>query len=140
MALSLAVGMAGVSGAVSGTSSGGAHGNGAQITHYTATYTDPLMGPVSCVGVHQVKSGAHGANFVQDSFTCTSTSGSPLTGVTAGESLSLYTFGIWYYGPTYVPNSVTEPVWFSDFNGASAVSFSGTVSLDGYSYSAVAGY
>jgi hypothetical protein len=83
---------------------------------------------VSCTGVHQ--SGKNTTTLGQDSFTCTSTTGLPLTNVTPGESLSLATFG-----------------WNSDywnlppFNKAVlATSFTGTVSSDGLSYTAVATY
>jgi hypothetical protein len=74
-------------------------GNGTDVTKYTATYTDPAVGPVTCTGVHQ-----DGKNFPdstshlsggQDSFTCTSTTGLPLTNVTPGEVVTLATFGGW---------------------------------------------
>lgn len=105
--------------------------NGIQVTHYTASYTDPFFGPVSCTGVHQT-----GKNFPgtdngfgvavggQDSFTCTSTTGSPLTGVTPNETLSFAVIG----------------GWISDYDRQFANSFAGMVSSDGFSYSAVAGY
>ena len=50
-------------------SNGGVKGLGAQITHYTASYTDPFFGPVTCTGVHQ--SGKNFGLWGQDSFTCT---------------------------------------------------------------------
>jgi hypothetical protein len=104
-----------------------ADGNGAQTTQYKASYTDSNFGPVSCAGVHQV-----GKNFPglgQDSFTCTSTTGLPLTNVVPGQVI---TFG---------PNR-----WFSDYYWFAAdprqyvldTSVEGTVSLDGMSYTAVA--
>jgi hypothetical protein len=100
---------------------GGASNNGTSVNHYTATYNDSFFGPVSCTGVHQVKQG----KATQDSFTCTSTSGTTLTNVTPGQPLTLSTI----YG------------WTSDTgNGTYAQSFTGTVSADGMSYTAVATY
>jgi hypothetical protein len=104
------------------STNGGSKGNGTQTVKYTAVYTDYFFGPVSCSGVHQT-----GKNFGsngQDSFTCTSTSGLPLTNTYPGELLSASTFG----------------GWLSDFNGLGATSFAGTVSADGFSQSAVALY
>jgi hypothetical protein len=98
------------------------NGNATQVTHYSISYTDPIFGPVNCVGVHQVK-----GTSVQDSFTCTSTTGSPLSNVTAGQPLALGTAPTWWG-------------WYSDFNGAAAQSLSGTVSATGMSYTAVATY
>jgi hypothetical protein len=109
-------------GAGSGTNwGGGLSGNGTQVTHYTAAYTDYFFGPVSCTGVHQVKKGA-----TQDSFTCTSQNG-PFTSVQPNQSLSLSTFGGW---------QSDAPV----FGQPLATGFSGTVSADGTSYTAVATY
>jgi hypothetical protein len=100
------------------SSIGGASGNGAAVTHYTAAYADPLYGPVSCAGVHQVKKGKP----TQESFTCTSTSGSPLTNLSPG-------------------GTVTAPWgWYSDDDGAFTTNITGTVSADGMSYSAIATY
>jgi hypothetical protein len=109
--------------------------NGVQVTHYgvspAVTYTDPFFGPVSCTGVHQTgknfpgtDNGAGTATGGQDSFTCTSTSGLPLTNVTPNEALSLAVIG----------------GWISDYDGQLANSFAGTVSSDDFSYTAVAGY
>lgn len=104
------------------------NGNGTQVTHYSISYSDPILGPVSCLGVHQVK-----GTSVQDSFTCSSTTGSPLTNVTAGEQI-----------PTVqsleaIPG-VVAPGWYSDFDGAAAHTYSATVSSTGMSYTAVASY
>jgi hypothetical protein len=92
--------------------------NGTAITHYTASYSDPLYGPVNCIGVHQVKA----KQPIQDSFTCTSTSGSPLLNSSPGAAVSAP------WG------------WYSDFDGVYTTNLSGTVSADGMSYSAVATY
>jgi hypothetical protein len=98
----------------------GASGNGTQVTHYTATYPDPFFGAVTCTGVHQVKNNKP----MQDSVTCTSTTGT-LANVVPGQPLTLATIS----------------GWISDTgNGAYAKDFSGTVSADGTSYSAVATY
>jgi hypothetical protein len=101
-------------------------GKGTQTIQYKTTYTDPVMGPVTCAGVHQVNKNTSANG--QDSFTCTSTSGHPLTIVTAGQPLP--NFG-----------------WISDyFSGQTpsstvyASSLTGTVSPDGMSYTAVATY
>jgi hypothetical protein len=99
------------------SSTAGASGNGTQVFHYTAPYADPLYGPVSCTGVHQVK-----GKSTQDSFTCTSTSGSPLANLTPGGAV------------------VAPWGWYSDYNGAYTTNLSGTVSADGMSYTAVATY
>jgi len=99
-------------------------GKGASIVHYKTSYTDPLFGPVQCAGVHQT--GRMFSVNGQDSFTCTSTTGSPLTKVTPNESLSLATVGAWQ------SDSTTATLL--------AVSFTGVVSSDGFSYTAVAVY
>jgi hypothetical protein len=99
----------------------GASGKGTAVTHYTASYTDSLFGPVSCTGVDQVKQG----KATQDSFTCTSTTGSPLTNAVPGGAVTLPS-GYW---------------WTSDFNPSmTTYNLSGTVSADGMSYTAVAIY
>jgi hypothetical protein len=107
-------------------------GRGTDVFHYSLAYTD-VNGPVNCVGVHQI-----GKNFPgtatsggQDSFTCTSTTGLPLTGgAFAGQVIPL-------------------PVgaWQSDyFFGAFGISVINTipssliVSADVFSYSGVVGY
>jgi hypothetical protein len=105
----------GPTGTTIGTSQGGKN---MQTTQYKAVYTDPVMGPVSCAGVHQVSKAA-----VQDSWTCASTTASPLTGVSAGQSITTANFG-----------------WNSDFNGAGATSLAMTVSADGLSETGVATY
>ena len=125
------------------------NGAGTTVAHYTAVYTDPFFGPVSCTGVHQAGKNFPGTAITgsgtwddpyipatgrggEDSFTCTSTTGLPLTNVTSGESLSLATF-------------TTPPFtgWNSDFvplGGEAASSFTGKVTADGFSYTAVAIY
>src|SRR5258708_17998122 len=68
---------------------GTGNGSGTDVFHYSLAYTD-LNGPVNCVGVHQI-----GTNFPgtatsrgQASFTCTSTTGLPLTGGASAAQVS----------------------------------------------------
>src|SRR5262245_58689140 len=57
---------------------GSVNGKGTQVQHYTATYTDPFFGWVTCTGVHQTKKDSS----VQESFTCTAQpAGATLTNV-----------------------------------------------------------
>jgi hypothetical protein len=108
-----------VPGTSGNTSPGGYTGKGTVVTHYVATYADPVFGQVSCTGVNQVKKSAP----MQDSFTCTSTQGG-LTGVTPGQVIN--------WGPN---------MWISDFDGIHYdSSFTATVSADGMSYTGVAIY
>lgn len=95
--------------------------NGTTVTQYKTSYNDVYgFGPVSCSGVHQVKKDGS----TQESFTCTSTSGQPLPNVSPGQVIN--------WGPNQ---------WISDFDHASLdKTFTGTVSADGMSYSAVATY
>jgi hypothetical protein len=115
----------GTSGSING------NGKGTATVQYKSSYTDPFFGPVRCTGVHQ--SGKTTLAFAQgqDSFTCTSTSGLALTNVTSGEALSLSTFSGWI-SDYFLLLSPPQTVY--------ATSFSGTVSSDGFSYTAVAGY
>jgi hypothetical protein len=63
-----------------GTSQGNAKNT---TTQYKASYVDPVMGGVSCTGVH--KDGKNtGFTLGTDTWTCTSTTGSPLSGVVPG--------------------------------------------------------
>jgi hypothetical protein len=102
-----------------GSNSAVAVTKGTQVTQYRAAYTDSFFGPVSCTGVNQVKNGN-----MQDSFTCTSTSGLPLTSVLPGGTV------------TWGPN-----MWLSDYNHTSLdTTFTATVSANGMSYTAVATY
>jgi len=96
------------------------------------SYTDSIFGPVNCIGVHQT-----GKNFPgdctsggQDSFTCTSTTGSPVTGVTPGE-LDYFGVGGWQSDYFYYYQGVTV---------LNTIAFTLTVSSDGFSYSGVAPY
>jgi len=107
-----------------GTPQGGKNN---QTIQYRLAYTDPFFGPVACTGVHQT--GKNTTLLGNDSFTCTSTSGSPLTNVYPGESISLATISGWisdYY------SQLGSTVY--------ATTFTGTVSSDGFSYTAVATY
>jgi hypothetical protein len=106
-------------------------GKNNQTQQYKASYTDIFFGPVACAGVHQ--SGKSYSPLGQDSFTCTSTTGSPLTNVYPGESFDLAYF-----------NSIGL-IFLSDYYGVQGQSVSATrltvtVSSDGLSYTAVAGY
>jgi len=94
-------------------------------TQYKTTYTDSVMGPVSCAGVH--KDGANtGAAYGTDTWTCTSTTGLPLTGVIPGQTLDIG--------------------WNSDYYNMKSVNPSGTVtahltiSADGLSETGTASY
>ena len=109
---------------------GGSQGKGVSTIKYTAVYTDPFYGPVSCTGVHQT--GKNFGEYGQDSFTCTSTAGGPLWHVSPGQSLSLDTARGWYSDYYYFAASPATVLW--------ATSLTGTVSLDGESYTAVASY
>jgi hypothetical protein len=117
----------GTTASISGSSAvGGNQGKGTQANHYTAVYPDPVFGSVSCVGVHQVKTGST----TQDSFTCTSTSGPLGGGFTPNETITL-------------PGAAGQgaiPGWVSDWDGAYAKTFSAIVSSNGMSYTAVATY
>ena len=62
------------------------------VTQYRATYDQ--FGGVMFSGVNQV--GKNEPSPGQDSFTCTTTTGLPLTGASPGESLSLSTLGGWH--------------------------------------------
>jgi hypothetical protein len=115
-------------GPVAGTTAPNGNANIVQMTgKNAAVYTDPVFGPVSCTEVHHnaVKTGAdNAADF--DSITCKSTTGLPLTGVTAGQAG--YTVG-----------------WNSDFPAGRTFdlatgSITLNVSADGLSYTGIATY
>ena len=129
--VSLTITLAGTNGFGNGgtpePSTGGKKGLGAHIDHYLASYTDPYFGPVTCTGVHQT-----GKNFGQgqDSFTCTAQpAGAALQNVTPNEMLTLNIFGGWY-----------SDYYNLSGQGLLASAFSGVVSSDGTSYTAVANY
>lgn len=105
-------------------------GSGVSIVKYRAAYTDFFYGPVSCVGVHQT--GKNFGPYGQDSFTCTSTTGGPLPHVSPGQALTLATTNGWFSDYYYFV-AVPATVLF-------ATGLTGTVSLDGLSYTAVASY
>jgi hypothetical protein len=109
---------------------GGSKGKGVSTIKYTATYNDFFYGPVSCSGVHQ--EGKNFGPYGQDSFTCTSTSGNPLPNVAPGQSLSLSTSNGWFSDYYYFVASPSFVLF--------ATGFTGTVSDDGYSYTAVTNY
>src|SRR5262249_2634475 len=115
------------------SSTGGSKGLGANIDHYTASYTDPYFGPVTCTGVHQT-SGKNNQNFGlggQDSFTCTAQpAGTALQNVTPNEMLTLSIFGGWY----------SDYYYYIKNQYILASAFNGVVSPDGTSYTAVANY
>jgi hypothetical protein len=99
---------------------------------YNVSYADPYFGPVSCTGVRQYGKNWPGTATTggRDSFTCTSTSGLPLTNLTPNESMSLTGTSGW----------VVPYGWTGDFIPVAATTFTGTVSSDGFSCTAVAGY
>ncbi len=126
----------GLSTTVALADNGSGNGNGTDVTKYTATYVDFQVGPVECTGVHQ-----NGKNFPdsstgmsggQDSFTCTSTTGLPLTNVTPGEVVTLTTFGGWI-SDYFIQTAHGGNVIFAN-------SLMLTVSSDGLSYGGEAGY
>jgi hypothetical protein len=109
-----------IPGNVTGTVPGSTQGaKNNQVTQYKAAYSDYFFGGVSCSGTHHAT-----ATGSFDSFTCTSTTGKPLTNVAPNQSLSLATFG----------------GWNSDYDAQPATIFTGTVSPNGMSYTAVANY
>jgi len=100
---------------------------------YSASYTDNVFGPVTCTGTHQYGKQWPGTATAggRDSFTCTSTTGGPVTGVTAGqlfpEGIGAWDSDYFYFdGP--IPGSLVPNTY----------AFSLTVSSDGLSYSGVA--
>jgi hypothetical protein len=115
---------------------GSSQGNAKNMTtQYKMTYDDPLMGSVSCTGVHKWGTN-YGATVTskfavggRDEWTCTSTTGSPLANTTPGQ--------------------VFDTAWISDYfnigignagvyaNGAGAHI---TVSPDGMSETGTANY
>jgi hypothetical protein len=111
-----------------GIPQGGVTGNGTQVAHYTASYTDSFFGPVTCTGVNQM--GKNFGTWGQDSFTCTAQpAGAVLQNVFPNETLTLGIFGGWQsdYG-TLIGLSYL------------ATAFNGVVSSDATSYTAVARY
>jgi hypothetical protein len=56
---------------------------------YTATYTDELYGPVTCVGQHQTADAFPGTETTggRDVWRCRSTTGSPLTNAVPGQTV-----------------------------------------------------
>jgi hypothetical protein len=97
---------------------------------YSASYSD-LGGPVTCTGIHQYGKQWPGTATTggQDKFTCTSSTGSPLTNVTPGQ---VWPFPVAQWASDYF-NSIGLSV-------TNTVAFSVTVSSDGFSYSGVAQY
>jgi hypothetical protein len=93
-------------------------------TQYKTTYTDPVNGPVSCSGVH--KSGSNQTTNGSDSWTCTSTTGSPLLNAT--------------------PGTTVDESWISDYWNMKSPGTGGVVtahltfSADGMSETGVASY
>jgi hypothetical protein len=126
--VSLTITLAGSNGWVGGTPPNGTvTGNGTQVWHYTASYTDGFFGQVTCTGVHQV-----GKNFKsgQDSFTCTAQpAGTALSNVIPNQTLTINNIGGWLsdYG-TLIGQSYL------------ATAFNAVVSSDGTKYTAVANY
>ena len=129
----LATGMGAGSAAASSSAGTDTTTGGTTTTKYRVAYVDLIFfGAMECKGVHQT-----GKNFPGDAtsggrdvFTCTSTSGDPLPNVSPDQSLTLDDIPGWYSD------------YFSSVYGTSvpATDFSGTVSSDGYSFSATAEY
>jgi hypothetical protein len=109
---------------------GGSKNKGAATVKYQAAYNDNFYGPIQCTGVHLT--GKNFGTFGKDSFTCVSTTGSPLRGVFPGELITLATTNGWYsdyYFFTESPGSVVV-----------ATELAGIVSDDGFSVSVAALY
>ena len=128
--VSLTITLAGSNGWVTGGTppTGTVKGNGAQVWHYTTSYTDGFFGQVTCTGV-----GQKGKNFGngQDSFTCTAQpAGAVLQNVIPNETLTLGLIGGW--------QSDFAPLMGWSYPLATA--FNGVVSSDATSYTAVAKY
>ena len=107
---------------------GGSQGGGVSTVKYRAAYTDLYYGPIACAGVHQT--GKNFGTYGQDSFTCESTTGSPLQRVVPGQVITLGTTNGWYsdyYFFVAAPGTVVF-----------ASSLTGLVSADGYSFTAAA--
>jgi hypothetical protein len=96
---------------------------------YSVSYTDAIWGPVTCTGTHQYGKQWPGTATTggRDSFTCTSTSGLPVTGAAAGQ---VYTYAVGGWASDYPPLA----------GATNTFAFTVTVSLDGLSYSGVALY
>jgi hypothetical protein len=111
---------------------GNGNGKGTDVFHYSLAYTD-ANGPVNCVGVHQIGKNFPGTATAggQDSFTCTSTTGLPLTGGAFPGQVIPIAVGGWqsdyFFGALHI--SVIN-----------TIAFSLVVSADNFSYSGVAGY
>ena len=95
---------------------------------YGSQYTDNVLGPIKCTGVHVMTVADPNG---RDTFTCTSTTGSPLLGVKAGQTMPL---SIWQQ-----PGK-PAPTWTSDYSARAAKTWHATVSSDGMSYTAQATY
>jgi hypothetical protein len=95
--MTLAVAVLALTGAGIGSSVATAD-NGAQTFHFTATYTDPIFGPVTCSGERIVK--AAPKEFTKDSETCLILNGFPAGTYTAAD------FGGWLsdYDGTFTTN------------------------------------
>jgi hypothetical protein len=107
--------------------------NGVHTTiAYSVSYIDNNAGPVTCTGTHQYGKQWPGTATTggRDSFTCTSTTGSPLWNVIPGQVVPE---GIGAWGSDYFYYTVGLYV-------TNTIAFSLTVSSDGLSYSGVAGY
>jgi hypothetical protein len=106
---------------------------GTTVVHYSLAYTD-FGGPVNCIGVHQTGKNFPGTTTSggQDSFTCTSTTGSALTGVTPGQVIPIGVNG-WQSDYFIQPQ-------FGGIQVLNTIAFNLTVSADGFSYSGVAPY
>ncbi len=66
---------------------------------YTATYTDELYGPVTCVGEHQTSDRFPGTETTggRDVWRCTSTTGQPLTGAVPRQTVRKNVVSDYFY-------------------------------------------
>jgi hypothetical protein len=126
----------GITSTVKGTIQGGANNSTQQ---YKTAYTDNIFGPVACAGVHI----QHVGQPAKESWTCTSTTGHPLTWNYFDEN------GNFIQVPAVTPglslNLVNVRGWWSDFDWtqnlpAGAKTYVGQVSADGMSYTSTATY
>ena len=121
---SLASANAGTSTGINSSGIGTTQGNTKnQTTQYKSSYNDPVMGPVSCTGVH--KDGKNtGFTKGTDTWTCSSTTGSPLLNVSPSQVLDIGWNSDYYAVVGQVPTTNAHI----------------TVSLDGMSETGTAAY
>lgn len=97
---------AGGVGASNGNGNANKSANGAQTSHFTATYTNGIGGTFNCAGQHIAKPGANG--FIKDEEVCT-----------ISDAASFFPPGVDVANPYYVLNGF-KWYWYSDYNGVVA--------------------